>query len=182
MALGSGDSLGEALVDLARKLGGAPRMASYKAKGWHAQISHLTGTQRGINAAAAAGLTVSRRTLLDWLSERTEPNAANRAKIAEAYEIAAGRWPDWEGADFRIYGLVKTGDDVRNRGEDRTSPFLVESADASAATWADFRRQWEAGGMTADEVEDAFVDIVNEAVPDTSEGWEFPGSFYDVSV
>lgn len=182
MALGSGDSLGEALVDLASKLGGAPRMASYKAKGWHAQISHLTGTQRGINAAAAAGLTVSRATLLNWLAERTEPNAANRAKIAEAYEIAAGRWPDWERADFKIYGLVQTGNDIRDRGSEDYSPFLVEGSEATMATWEAFRQKWEAGGMTPDEVEDYFIDVVNEAIPDTSEGWQFPGTFYDVRI
>ncbi len=169
------------MIDLARQLGGGPRKASYRAKGWHAQISQLTATQVGINAAAAAGITVSRRTLLDWLSEKTEPSPANRRKIAEAYEIAGGRWPDWEGATFYIYGEVQTGNDRRNRGADRTSGFMVESDEAHSSLWREFQDEWEAGGMDAEEVQDAFEAIIDSAIP-TSDGWEFPGTLYDVRV
>lgn len=181
MASGSGDSLGAALVDLAAALGGAPRKASYQAKGWHAQISRLTSTEAGYAAAERAGLSVNRRTLLNWLAEKSEPTADNRRKIAAAYERVAGRWPDWENADFRIYGTVKTGDDVRERGDKGTQPFLVETRDASPAQWAEFKQQWEAGGMTEDEVEDAFVDIIEDAIP-PSDAWEFPGASYTVTI
>lgn len=182
MATGSGNSLGAALLDLAAEMGGAPRKSTYTAKGWHAQISRLTATQAGYKAADRVGLDVTERTLRDWLAERREPSAANRALINKAYTLAgAGNWPDWESKTFRIYGLVKQGDDVRDRGLD-SSPLRIEGTGAYASTWAAFRAEWESGGgMTEDDVEEHFsnviVDDIGGSVP-----WEFPGTSYTVTV
>lgn len=183
MATGRGNSLGAALLDLAAELGGAPHKSTYTAKGWHAQISRLTATQAGYKAADRVGLTVTERTLKDWLAERREPSAANKHLIDKAYTLAgAGKWPDWEGKEFRIYGLVAQGDDERERGSDGHSPLLVDGSNAYSSTWAAFRNEWESGGgMTEDQVEEEFsnviVDDIGGSVP-----WEFPGSSYTVDA
>ncbi len=182
MATGSGSSIGAALLALAAELGGAPRKASYTAKGWHAQISRLTSTKAGYEAADRAGLDVTRRTLTDWLAERREPSPANQALIAKAYVLAGGgAWPGWESMTFRIYGVCKTGDDERDRGAKGTSPLLVDGRDASAAAWAHFRQEWESGGMTEDEVGEEFADVVGDAIGE-SDRWEFPGTSYTVTA
>lgn len=182
MASGSGSSLGAALLALAADMGGAPRKSSYQAKGWHAQISRLTSTEAGYRAAEYAGLSVTKETLIEWLAEKREPNKENKAKIAAAYDkVGGGQWPGWENSDFHITGKVKTGNDERDRGKDGTNPFLVEGREASASVWAEFQRDWEAGGMTQDEVEDAFIEVVEDAIP-PSDAWEFPGSSYTITI
>lgn len=182
MATGSGNSLGAALLDLAAEMGGAPRKSTYTAKGWHAQISRLTATQAGYKAADRVGLDVTERTLRDWLAERREPSAANRALINRAYTLAgAGNWPDWESKTFRIYGLVNQGDDERDRGVD-SSPLRIEGTEAYASTWATFRDEWESGGgMTEDDVEEHFSNVIVDDIGG-SVAWEFHGTSYTVTV
>lgn len=183
MATGSGNSLGAALLDLAAEMGGAPRKSTYTAKGWHAQISRLTATQAGYKAADRVGLNVTERTLKDWLAERREPSAANRALINKAYTLAgAGNWPDWERKTFRIYGIVAQGDDERERGANGVAPLIIDGTEAYASTWAAFRDEWESGGgMTEDDVEDKFSDVIVDDIGG-SVAWEFPGSAYTVTV
>lgn len=181
MATGSGNSIGSALLALAADLGGAPRKASYSAKGWHAQISRLTSTKAGYEAADAVGLDVTERTLKAWLAESVEPNAKNQALIHQAYERVAGKWPGWEGMTFRIYGVCQTGSDRRTRGEKWTAPLRVDGPDASARTWAHFQDEWESGGMTEEEVGEEFADMVGDAIGE-SDRWLFPGSSYTVTA
>lgn len=64
---------------------------SYDAKGWQAQISELTRNSHGDDAADRAGLTVSRRTLVGWLSGDQEPSKANQQRISEAYDHLRNR-------------------------------------------------------------------------------------------
>lgn len=59
---------------------------SYRAKGWHAQISALTRSKRGSELADRAGLDVTPRTLRAWLSEDRPPSKRNRDLIAQAYD------------------------------------------------------------------------------------------------
>lgn len=183
MATGSGNSLGDALLDLAAELGGGPRKSTYTAKGWHAQISRLTATQAGYKAADRAGLNVTERTLKDWLAERREPSAANKALIDRAYTIAgAGNWPDWENKTFKIYGLVAQGDDVRERGANGIAPLIIDGTNAYPATWAAFRYEWESGGgMSEDQVEDYFAMVIMDDLGG-SVPWEFPGTSYTVTA
>lgn len=183
MATGRGNSLGAALLDLAAELGGAPRKSSYTAKGWHAQISRLTATQAGYKAADRAGLDVTERTLRDWLAERREPSAANRALIEKAYTLAgAGNWPDWEHKTFRITGIVAQGNDVRERGAHGNAPLIIDGTNADRATWDAFRYEWESGGgMSEDDVEAYFSMVIQDDIGG-SEPWEFPGSAYTVTV
>lgn len=181
MATGSGNSLGAALVALAADMGGAPRKASYTAKGWHAQISRLTSTKAGYEAADAVGLDVTERTLKGWLSEAVEPNARNRALISRAYERVAGQWPGWERSTFRVYGDVAQGSDRRTRGDENHSPLLIDGTQATGRTWAEFQEEWESGGMTEDDIADHFADVVQDDIGG-SEGWSFPGSSYTVTA
>ncbi len=72
----------------------AQRSPGWLRGGWHAQIKELTRTKAGYAAADRAGLTVTARTLLGWLSGETTPSKANRDKIERAsiqlqYERAA---------------------------------------------------------------------------------------------
>jgi hypothetical protein len=59
--------------------------ASYRAKGWAAQLRALTESKRGSAAADRAGLDPSARTLRRWLAGDVTPTAANQARIAAAY-------------------------------------------------------------------------------------------------
>ena len=65
---------------------------SYDAKGWHAQIRALAESgHRGDDAVDRAGLNVSERTLLAWLSESRAPSKANQDRIAQAYDNLRNR-------------------------------------------------------------------------------------------
>jgi hypothetical protein len=182
VATGSGNSIGAALLALAAELGGAPRKSTYTAKGWHAQISRLTATKAGYEAADAVGLDVTPRTLRDWLAERVEPSPKNRALIDRAYRRAAGLWPGWERMTFKIWGDTGQGGDRRTRGSDGNAPLRVEGADAGTRVWVEFQEDWESGnGMSEDDVEEHFASIVQDAIGG-SEPWEFPGSSYTVTA
>ncbi|MFD7713782.1 hypothetical protein ACFV8W_42645, partial [Streptomyces sp. NPDC059786] len=97
---GHGDSLGAALGDLLRaQVTPRHRLSSYTAKHWHAQLSQLTATHRGQQALADAGLHVTTKTLVNWLSD-AEYNIRRsyRDLIHTAYEntalVPAGALPD----------------------------------------------------------------------------------------
>lgn len=181
---GSGDSFARALLNAVADAAGGTvgRLKSYAAKGWHAQISKLTSGPRGYLAAEAAGLSVTARTLKAWLAEESEPNAANRDKIAEAYEVMAGRWPDGiERQDIAIHGQVGMGSDVRMRGGGSpTAPLLV---DGRVGDWSRIKAAWNSGDLDEEDVEEAFTEDVLEAdLGEGSEQWEFPGSAYTVVI
>ena len=184
MARGEGGSLGRALINaLADAAGGTVGVRkSYTAKGWHAQISKLTSSPRGYLAAERAGLSVNQRTLMDWLAERREPTAANQRRIAEAYGIMAGRWPDGhERQDIEISGTVKIGDDERSRGSAGHAPLLI---DGRAGNWDRMKRAWNAGGdLDEQDFEDWFVeDVIEEDLGESSEAFQFPGGSYTVTL
>lgn len=64
----------------------AKPLKSYTAKGWHAQLRALTGTDRGRAAADAAGLSPSAATLRKWLADEEYPiRKSDRDKIDRAY-------------------------------------------------------------------------------------------------
>lgn len=182
-ARGSGSSFGAALVAaLADAAGGTVGVRrSYTAKGWHAQISKLTSSDRGYLAAEQAGLSVTHRTLTDWLAERVEPSKANQARIAKAYAAMAGRWPkEVERARFEISGTVKSGSDSRDRGTSDAAAFLIEGSEGN---WDRMREAWEEGEVDPDEFEEWFIeDVIDEDLGEPSEQWEFPGGSYDVVI
>lgn len=181
---GTGDSFGRALINAiaAAASGTVGVRRSYTAKGWHAQISKLTSSPRGYLAAEQAGLSVNQRTLLDWLAERREPTASNQARIAEAYAIMAGRWPDGiERQDIEIHGVVQQAADRRERGGSSPhAPFLI---DGRAGDWTRMKQAWADDDVNDDDFEDWFVEDVLEAdIGEGTEPWEFPGGSYTVVI
>jgi hypothetical protein len=182
-------SLGEALMQF---WGGEPRMASFTAVGWHAQVVKLTESQRGYDAMAAAGVDVTPATLLRWLSqgggdEHFAPTKANQAAIQRAYDLRAIK--PWDTAreshQYLIYGQVKIGHDVRDRGArgatgQPTAPLRVEG---SSGDWTRIRDGWNRGTITPDEAEDWFAeDIVGDdpALAQSTDVIEFPGNSYTI--
>lgn len=182
---GSGDSLGRALLGaLAAAAGGTIGVRrSYTAKGWHAQLSKLTSSDRGYQAAERAGLSATARTLKNWLSDPEYPiRRGDREKIAAAYGIMRGEWPaQVERGQFAIRGEVKIGSDRRDRGGNGTAAFAI---DGREGTWSRMRHAWENGETDDDEEwEDMFVEDVIEAdLGESSEPFEFPGGSYTVTI
>jgi hypothetical protein len=185
VATGSGSSFGEALVNaIAAAAGGTIGVRrSYTAKGWHAQISKLTSSPRGYEAAHKAGLSVNHRTLVDWLAERREPSRANQDLIAKAYQLMAGRWPvEIEQKKFRIYGEVSIADDARDRGAKGTAPLEIDGSQAMSNDWAEMREAWESGEVDPDDFEDDFMDIIEADLGEFSDPPQFTGNSYQVVI
>ncbi|MEU8952289.1 hypothetical protein [Streptomyces sp. NPDC048489] len=184
---GYGASLGAALNDLLRaQVTPRHRLASYNAKHWHAQLSQLTGTRRGYEALDAAGLNIRPDTLIKWLSD-AEYNVRRsyRDLIHTAYEnvaiVPADPLPDTiKDGQFEISGLVKTGNDERERGTRRAAPLRI---DASRGDWSDIEALWLAGDLRDDDFEDRFIDdIIVADIGEGTDGWEFAGSDYSVEL
>ncbi|MFJ5274712.1 hypothetical protein [Streptomyces sp. NPDC088358] len=185
---GRGNSLGAALNDLMRAqvTPPPPPLASYSAKHWHAQLSHITGTPRGYEALDAAGLDVRPDTLFKWLSD-SEYNVRRsyRDLIHTAYEnvaiVPADPLPDTvKDGLFEFSGLVKTGADERERGARRAAPLRI---DASRGDWNDIEVLWHAGDLRDDDFEERFVDdIIVADIGEGTDGLEFSGSSYSVEL
>ena len=183
MPTGEGPSLGAAIIAaIASAAGGhVGAYRSYTATGWHAQLSKLTSSPRGYQAAADAGLSATARTLKAWLSEAQTPSPANRTAIADAYRRMAGAWPPGvTGQDIKISGKVKIGTDVRTRGVTGSAPLLI---DGRRGSWARIEEEWSSGAPDPDRVEDHFVEDLLEAdLGEQTEPWEFPGNSYTVQI
>jgi hypothetical protein len=150
---GHGGSLGAALNDLLRtRVTPRHRLSTYNAKHWHAQLSQLTATHRGYQALEEAGLDVTVKTLLNWLSDpEYNVRRSYRDLIHTAYEnvaiVPAEPIPDrFKDGDFEISGWVTTGRDRRQRGTRAAAP--CESM-AGRATGARSRNSgWPANSPT----------------------------------
>jgi hypothetical protein len=184
---GRGATLGAALNDLLRsQVTPRHRLSSYRAQHWHAQLSQLTATHRGYQALEAAGLHVTAKTLLNWLSDAEYSiRRSHRDLIHTAYEnvaiVPADPIPDHvKDGQFEISGTVKTGNDERERGTRRAAPLRI---DASRGDWDAIEELWSAGELTDDEFEDHYIDDVIVAdIGEGTDGWDFPGSAYSVEL
>jgi hypothetical protein len=184
---GHGRSLGAALNDLLRsQVTPRHRLTSYTAKHWHAQLGQLTATHRGHQALEDAGLHVTTKTLINWLSDpEYNIRSSYRDLIHTAYEntavVPADPIPDHvKRGQFEISGIVKTGDDERERGNRRAAPLRI---DGSRGNWDEIEELWLAGEFTDDEFEDHFVDdIIVADIGEGTDGWEFPGASYSVEL
>jgi len=186
VARGEAGSFGQALINaLADAAGGTIGvLKSYSAKGWHAQISKLTSSPRGYEAAASVGLSATPKTLRAWLAAEVEPTARNQALIAKAYARMGGRWPaEIERSPVSISGVVKQGDDDRERGVPGVSAALLIDPTQPGASWRQMRDAWESGEVDADDFEEWFIeDILEYDLGEGSEAWEFPGAAYTVVI
>lgn len=184
--MAQGATLGEALSQLLRDHGARPQdhLRSYRAKEWHAQLVQLTGTHRGYDALERAGLTVTPRTLLSWLSEPDYPvRRSYRAQIRSAYEDAATIPPtpvpsELRVHQFRITGTVQIARDIRDRGTQGEAPLRI---DGRNGTWTRIEQAWLTGQLTDEVFEEYFIDdILVEDIGDGTDGWQFPGDWYQV--
>jgi len=184
---GRGGSLGAALNDLLRsQVTPRHRLSSYNARHWHAQLSQLTATHRGYQALEDAGLHVTTKTLVNWLSDpEYNIRRSYRDLIHTAYEntaiVPADPIPEHvKNGQFEISGTVKTGDDERERGTPRASPLRI---DGRRGNWDEIEELWAAGELTDDEFEDHFIDdVIVEDIGEGTDGWDFPGSAYSVEL
>ncbi|MET7695695.1 hypothetical protein ABZT06_48895 [Streptomyces sp. NPDC005483] len=184
---GRGTSLGAALNDLLRsQVTARHRLSSYSAKHWHAQLSQLTATHRGQQALADAGLNVTTKTLINWLSDAEYNIRRNyRDLIHTAYEnvaiVPADPIPDHiKHGQYEISGLVTTGDDERERGTADAAPLRI---DASRGHWDAIEELWLASELTDDEFEDHFIDdVIVEDIGEGTDGWQFTGGSYSVEL
>lgn len=169
-----GSSVGEALLEYARQLaGGDGPLKSYQAKGWHAQISQLTGNRRGDAAATAVGLDPSRATLLAWLAEKQTPSKANQERISAAYSALARRFPE----SMKKAVLSITGEIQADPNDNRTRTLKINGKNGK---WERIEEAWDNGTLDAELFEDLYIeDVVNEDL-DTSDTFDFPGSGYSV--
>jgi len=184
---GRGGSLGAALNDLLRaQVTPRHRLSSYTAKHWHAQLSQLTATHRGYQALDDAGLDVTVKTLVNWLSDpEYNVRRSYRDLIHTAYEnvaiVLAEPVPDRvKNGQYEISGSVTTGTDERVRGTRDAAPLRIAG---SRGDWDVIEELWTAGELTDDEFEDRFIDdVIEQDIGAGSDGWEFSGSSYSVEL
>ncbi|MET7540077.1 hypothetical protein [Streptomyces sp. NPDC005507] len=184
---GHGGSLGAALNTLLRaQVTPRHRLSSYHAKHWHAQLSQLTGTHRGYQALEQAGLDVSAKTLLNWLSDpQYNVRRSYQGLIHTAYENVALVPADPIPAhvmngQYEISGYVTTGTDRRERGTRKAAPLRI---DGSQGDWDAIEELWTAGELTDDEFEDHFIDdVIVQDIGEGTDGWEFDGNSYSVEL
>ncbi|MEH0500511.1 hypothetical protein QBA79_44015 [Streptomyces scabiei] len=152
----------------------------------HNALSQLTATHRGQQALADAGLHVTAKTLINWLSD-AEYNVRRSYLdiIHTAYENVAVVPADpiprhIKRGQYEISGIVKTGDDERTRGTVDAAPLRI---DGTRGQWDAIEELWFAGELSDDEFEDHFIDdVIVEDIGEGTDGWEFPGASYAVEV
>ncbi|MGI5414044.1 hypothetical protein ACQEV9_45560 [Streptomyces chartreusis] len=184
---GHGGSLGAALNDLLRtQVTPRHRLSSYNAKHWHAQLSQLTGTHRGYQALEEAGLDVTVKTLINWLSDpEYNVRRSYRDLIHTAYEnvaiVPADPIPDrFKDGDFEISGWVTTGGDRRQRGTRAAAPLRI---DGRSGDWSEIEALWMVGELTDDDFEDHFIDdVIVQDIGEGTDGWTFDGGSYAVEL
>ncbi|MFJ2885479.1 hypothetical protein ACIO53_05515 [Streptomyces sp. NPDC087305] len=139
-----------------------------------------------IRRPETAGLDVRPDTLFKWLSD-PEHNVRRgyRDLIHTAYEnvaiVRADPIPDHiKRGQYKISGVVRTGNDERTRGTRDAAPLRI---DGTRGNWEEIEELWLAGDLTDDEFEDHFVDdVIVEDIGEGTDGWEFPGASYTVEV
>ncbi|WP_256725737.1 hypothetical protein [Streptomyces sp. IMTB 2501] len=81
---------------------------------------------------------------------------------------------------FEVSGIVKTGDDERERGTRRAAPLRI---DGSRGDWDEIEELRLADVLTEDAFEDHFIDdIIVADIGEGTDGWEFPGASYLVEL
>lgn len=76
---------GEAISDRLTELAGGIKSSADSERGLEARLKYLTNSPAGYQAMERAGISVTARTLIAWLSGDRDPNKANRSRIDSAY-------------------------------------------------------------------------------------------------
>lgn len=81
----SGKPGGEAIAERLTELAGGLKLSATSERGLEARLKYLTNSPAGYQAMERAGISVTPRTLIAWLSGDRDPNKANRGLIDAAY-------------------------------------------------------------------------------------------------
>jgi hypothetical protein len=166
-AEGQGTTLGAAILAC---FDDVPRIQP--ARSPRSRVIELTATRRGSAALEAAGLNVSRSTLLRWLADEQSPSPSNAHIIDRAYRDYL-RYPTApivrrvSGAIGVITGLIKISDDIGLR---------TIRVDNRAGDWRPIVREWRRPNPNPDEIE--LLYIIGVVIPDVRDIIEFPGTNY----
>lgn len=76
---------GEAIADRLTELAGGIKSSATSERGLEARLKYLTNSPAGYQAMERAGISVTPRTLIAWLSGDRDPSKANRGLIDAAY-------------------------------------------------------------------------------------------------
>ncbi|WP_318206207.1 transcriptional regulator [Streptomyces sp. SCL15-4] len=76
---------GEAISDRLTELAGGIKSSAMSERGLEARLKYLTNSPAGYQAMERAGISVTPRTLIAWLSGDRDPNKANRGRLDAAY-------------------------------------------------------------------------------------------------
>lgn len=181
MPSGSGRSFGAAVIDCARNAG---QIRHSRAVHWHAKLRLLTKSAPGYAAMRAAGIDVTARTLVTWLSwggdGDPEPSKANKARIDKAWGIYGVGFAISRGTGA-ITGLVQFGyDDLRERGRPPYAPLKIRHW---VGTWANLGPELAKTSPDPVLVEALYIsDVIIPDLGEPSGGIEFPGDDYILDV
>ena len=178
---GTGSSFGGAIRNMLGKVSLGRARESYDRTTTVGQFRQLFGSDKGYKALGGAGLDVKQaRTFSGWLDGTSQPNKANASAIDQAYRaMQRGGTPEWvKRESIKIHGPVGTGPDVRDRGNGRYEPLLINLR-GTPGGWDRLDEALRDGDD--DDVEEVFADdIIGEDIGDGSGGWSFPGTSYRV--
>jgi hypothetical protein len=103
------------------------RLTLYTARHWHAQ---LTVTHRGHRALEDAGLGVTTKTLINWLSESSRPATTNASAAPDGPPPCASTPPAVTGTRSRNYGRPTSSPTTSSRTTSSTTSSSPTSAKA----------------------------------------------------
>jgi hypothetical protein len=182
VARGEGRTIGHALIRAYEDF----RLSIPGAKGWHAQLRALTASLPGYEALARAGLSVTPRTLLAWLSDARDPSAANRRIISNAYLLRGKRGQAearFQAAEALISGLIETeAGRPRYRGDGFNAPLSIDHGngdwDAYGGRLLAELRSWRPDPQ---KVMDYYIeDVILEDLSFST--LSFPGNHYEIEI
>ncbi|WP_306319635.1 transcriptional regulator [Streptomyces sp. CC224E] len=129
-------------------------------RGLMARVNYLTRTPHARQAARAAGLTVTDRTLNAWLTGRRQPSKQNLARIEAAY-VAVRRQNVARYLLRRLNSRGGTRVEIHplNQSQvDRRFQRVLEYRTLNIRQWDTVVRAWAAGDLSA--LDEAWVDSI----------------------
>jgi hypothetical protein len=156
----TGTKGGEAVAAQLDQLAGGITTPVTSKRGWTARLNYLTRTPHARQAARAAGLTVTDRTIKAWQQGRQQPSPASLQKIETAYKSVRRqnvarhllkRLNANGGTRIEIHPFNQSGVDQRFTR-------IVEYRTINVRRWEAFIRAWAAGDIQG--LDDAWYDVI----------------------